>query len=220
MENYLMKRFEILRKETELNSIIVWPDVPYWLYLSDETIKIIQIISKHSSYSAMIEEIKLSFGTNADFSALNQLFDELCYAGVIVSPTEKENISQNYYVIRTVTINITDVCNLYCKHCYINSSSQRNQFMSLHQAKVVIDSIVPYMTPSCSVIVSGGEALLNPDCIEILNYISSTGKGKITLVTNGTTVTEALAEKLSKIQRLSVQVSLDGATPSVHEAIR
>lgn len=29
MENYLMKRFEILRKETELNSIIVWPDVPY-----------------------------------------------------------------------------------------------------------------------------------------------------------------------------------------------
>lgn len=220
MKNYLMKRFEILRKETELNSIIVWPDVPYWLYLSDETIKIIQIISKHSSYSAMIEEIKLSFGTNADFSALNQLFDELCYAGVIVSPTEKENISQNYYVIRTVTINITDVCNLYCKHCYINSSSQRNQFMSLHQAKVVIDSIVPYMTPSCSVIVSGGEALLNPDCIEILNYISSTGKGKITLVTNGTTVTEALAEKLSKIQRLSVQVSLDGATPSVHEAIR
>ena len=76
------------------------------------------------------------------------------------------------------------------------------------------------MNPSCSFIVSGGEALLNPDCIEILEYITSRGKGKINLVTNGTTITPELADKLSKIRGLSIQVSLDGATEKVHEAIR
>ena len=93
-------------------------------------------------------------------------------------------------------------CNLFCKHCYIGASSRKVQFMKLQDAKKVVDAIWPYMNPSCSFIVSGGEALLNPDCIEILEYITSRGKGKINLVTNGTTITPELADKLSKIKRV------------------
>ena len=92
--------------------------------------------------------------------------------------------------------------------------------MSFSQAKTAIDKIYPYMTQSCTFIVSGGEALLNPECIRILKYISFKGKGKISLVTNGTTITPEIADELSDIQRLSVQVSLDGATADVHEDIR
>ncbi len=220
MEKYFMHHFEILRKKEETNSIVIWPDVPYWLYLDEFTTKVIQVISQFSEYNELIKSLHTLFPNSIIDKQIKDLFDELHYARVITFPGETEVIEPTYYVIRTVTMNITDVCNLFCKHCYIDSSSHGTQFMSLDQAKLVVDTIYPYMTPSCSFIVSGGEALLNPACIDILKYISSRGKGKITLVTNGTTITSQIAKELGKINRLSVQVSLDGATADVHENIR
>ena len=175
--------FEILRKKEETNSIVIWPDVPYWLYLDEFTTKVIQVISQFSEYNELIKSLHTLFPNSIIDKQIKDLFDELHYARVITFPGETEVIEPTYYVIRTVTMNITDVCNLFCKHCYIDSSSHGTQFMSLDQAKLVVDTIYPYMTPSCSFIVSGGEALLNPACIDILKYISSRGKGKITLVT-------------------------------------
>lgn len=50
MDEYSMKRYQILEKENEENKIIIWPDVPYWLYVNNDTQKIIQIISEHSNF--------------------------------------------------------------------------------------------------------------------------------------------------------------------------
>lgn len=222
MDEYSMKRYQILEKENEENKIIIWPDVPYWLYVNNDTQKIIQIISEHSNFNEMAKAVKLYFSEKVYEDELQSIFEELCEAKVIEHGMEDEEIKDpnTHYIIRTVTLNITDKCNLFCKHCYIGASSRKVQFMKLQDAKKVVDAIWPYMNPSCSFIVSGGEALLNPDCIEILEYITSRGKGKINLVTNGTTITPELADKLSKIRGLSIQVSLDGATEKVHEAIR
>lgn len=215
-----MKQFQVLRKKEELNAIVIWPDVPYWLYLDGLTVKVVQVISQYSKYNELLEAIRNVLGDTFDEKELKDFFDELHYAGVIAFSGETETNGPTHYVIRNVTMNITDVCNLFCKHCYIDSSSRGTQFMSFEQAQKIVDTIYPYMTPSCSFIVSGGEALLNPACIYILKYISNRGKGKITLVTNGTTITAKIAEELAKIDRLSVQVSLDGATADVHEDIR
>nr|WP_296010077.1 radical SAM protein [uncultured Blautia sp.] len=222
MVNYSMKRYQILEKENEENKILIWPDVPYWLYVNNDTQKVIEVISKHSNFNEMVKAVNLLFPEKICGDELQSLFAELCEAKVIEDSMEVAEIkdSNTHYIIRTVTLNITDKCNLFCKHCYIGASSRKTQFMGLQDAKKVIDKIWPYMNPSCSFIVSGGEALLNPDCIDILKYITSKGKGKINLVTNGTTITPELADKLSKIKGLSVQVSLDGATKEVHEAIR
>ena len=226
IKKYLTKiKFtKIIKKleENEENKIIIWPDVPYWLYVNNDTQKIIQIISEHSNFNEMAKAVKLYFSEKVYEDELQSLFEELCEAKVIEHGMEDEEIKDpnTHYIIRTVTLNITDKCNLFCKHCYIGASSRKVQFMKLQDAKKVVDAIWPYMNPSCSFIVSGGEALLNPDCIEILEYITSRGKGKINLVTNGTTITPELADKLSKIRGLSIQVSLDGATEKVHEAIR
>ena len=37
MDEYSMKRYQILEKENEENKIIIWPDVPYWLYVNNDT---------------------------------------------------------------------------------------------------------------------------------------------------------------------------------------
>ena len=61
MDEYSMKRYQILEKENEENKIIIWPDVPYWLYVNNDTQKIIQIISEHSNFNEMAKAVKFIF---------------------------------------------------------------------------------------------------------------------------------------------------------------
>lgn len=83
-----------------------------------------------------------------------------------------------------------------------------------------MDKIKPLMIKSCNINISGGEALMNPECIDILSYLSEMGVGTLNIVSNGTLIDEGIAEKLSKIKNLTVQISLDGASRLVHEQIR
>jgi mycofactocin radical SAM maturase len=65
----------------------------------------------------------------------------------------------------------------------------------------------------------GGEPFLREDFVDILDYAHS--KGITTCVsTNGTVHDASLAERLSRMDLLRIQVSLDGATAVTNDAIR
>jgi len=68
-----------------------------------------------------------------------------------------------------------------------------------------------------SVTISGGEPLLHPDLRRILPKACDTLD--VQLLTNGTLIDEEWAAYLSDLP-LSIQVSLDGPTPEVHDAVR
>ena len=110
-------------------------------------------------------------------------------------------------------------CNLKCVHCRSSSEleAKGHPDFSFDEAKRVLDDIASYASPV--VVLSGGEPLLRPDIFDIAKY--GGGKGlRMCLATNGTLVTEAIADKIKEADIKMVSMSLDGSTAAVHDNFR
>ena len=118
--------------------------------------------------------------------------------------------------IKYLVLWLADSCNLNCKYCYARPKFN-NGYMSFETAKKVIDLCE---NKDFTLILAGGEPLLNFQVIEkIYSYLEENGYNcKIGLQSNGTLITEEIAEKLSKM-RINIGISFDG-TIKINEELR
>jgi len=117
-----------------------------------------------------------------------------------------------------VTWEITAKCNLSCHHC-LSADIEENSEQELDhtQCRAFIDELDRMEVFQINF--GGGEPFLREDFVDILNYAHS--KGITTCVsTNGTVHDESLAKKLSGMDLLRIQVSLDGAIAKTNDEIR
>lgn len=117
----------------------------------------------------------------------------------------------------SMTIYITEECNLRCKHCAIVEGKMPPTTLTSDEIRRLIDEhTTNYDNPTISFL--GGEPLLRDDCLDLLDY-AATKTTKTTISTNGHLVSVEIAERLAT-SGAQVQVSLDGADPEVHDFIR
>ena len=117
-----------------------------------------------------------------------------------------------------VTWEITDRCNLRCRHC-LSADLRRGGGGELDRrsCEALIDELAAIQVFQINF--GGGEPFLRDDFMDILRYAQS--KGIVTCVsTNGTRLTEDLVDELVDMELLFLQVSLDGAHPETNDAIR
>jgi len=116
-----------------------------------------------------------------------------------------------------VVWNITRKCNLKCKHCYISADESRaRDELSTEEAKKVIDSLLKVNTGV--LLFSGGEPLLRPDIWELAEYAREKGL-RCGLSTNGTVISEDVAEKIKSCGLIYAGISIDG-NRQVHDGFR
>jgi len=117
-----------------------------------------------------------------------------------------------------VVWNLTRTCNLKCVHCYTESEAcQYPGELTTAQAKAVLGDLAEFSVPA--VLFSGGEPMLRRDVLELAAYARSLGL-HVVLSTNGTLIDPATAQKLKDLKFAYVGISLDSATPSVHDEFR
>ena len=116
-----------------------------------------------------------------------------------------------------VDIDFTQKCNLRCKHCYAEAGPEAPDELTTAELKDLVDQLAAMKTLSVTV-GSGGEGMLRPDLLEVLAYVRARGMLAF-LVTNGLLLTPEVAQRLKDL-RVVVSVSLDGATPESHNALR
>lgn len=115
-------------------------------------------------------------------------------------------------------------CNLRCKHCYQSAytHSQLSDEQLIEIAKK-LDIAAARFGVKARVSLTGGEPLLAPITLfKLLDFFESSDNfAHIGILTNGTLITDELADKLSCYNKLKeVQVSLDGATSVTHDLTR
>ncbi|MBN2038991.1 MAG: mycofactocin radical SAM maturase [Spirochaetes bacterium] len=117
-----------------------------------------------------------------------------------------------------LTWEITKKCNLHCSHCLSAETIKHcDDELSFEQCCSFIDEL--YRMSVFQINFGGGEPFLREDFIDILNYTHK--KGITTCVsTNGTTLNDSLAKKLTAMDLLYIQVSLDGAAAETNDRIR
>ena len=116
----------------------------------------------------------------------------------------------------TVHLEVTDRCQLDCAHCFAEREGQ-GDLLSLEELERLFAEMASM--GSFRLGLTGGEPLLRPDLLQIIDAALARGLVPC-LTTNGLDLTEELARALGRRRLGWLNVSLDGATPETHEALR
>ncbi|HLH46348.1 MAG TPA: mycofactocin radical SAM maturase [Acidimicrobiales bacterium] len=116
-----------------------------------------------------------------------------------------------------LTWELTYACNLACVHCLSSSGTRDPRELTAGEARSVVDDLAAMGV--FYVNVGGGEPLLRPDFFDLVGYAVERGVG-VKFSTNGSRLTAARAARLTAMDYVDVQVSLDGATAEVNDRVR
>ncbi|KJE76133.1 antilisterial bacteriocin subtilosin biosynthesis protein AlbA [Ferrimicrobium acidiphilum DSM 19497] len=116
-----------------------------------------------------------------------------------------------------LTWELTWACNLSCRHCLSASGVSDPRELDFAACQKLLDDLhdmqVFYLN------IGGGEPMMHPQFFDIIEYADSLGIG-VKFSTNGTRLTRSAAQRIAALTYCNVQVSLDGATAEVNDAIR
>jgi mycofactocin radical SAM maturase len=116
-----------------------------------------------------------------------------------------------------LTWELTYACNLSCRHCLSSSGRRDPRELSTAQCKEVIDTLERMQV--FYVNIGGGEPTVRPDFWELVDYATEHRVG-VKFSTNGIKIDAAVAQRLAASDYVDVQISLDGATAEVNDAVR
>jgi AdoMet-dependent heme synthase len=112
---------------------------------------------------------------------------------------------------------VTAACNLSCGYCRASASILPDpQELSTEEAFSFLDSIAALQP---MLILSGGEPLLRPDIFLLARHAAALGM-RVSLASNGTTITPQAADEIAACGISRVSISLDAATQEKHDQIR
>ncbi|TAK36237.1 MAG: radical SAM protein [Chloroflexota bacterium] len=109
-------------------------------------------------------------------------------------------------------------CNFRCQQCDIWRSDERPSELTTAQWKKVLLDLRQWLG-AYRVAISGGEPLLRPDIVELLEFCRD-NRIYASIVTNGWLVNHERAAKLIAARPLNINLSLDGGTPETHDTLR
>ena len=200
--------------------LLVWGDIPYWTVIDKEFESLLQALDGKRSLQEIID-------TQPDWQAQQQQIREhvrlLRDAGVFAPSPSPPKAQPPFYgtKIESVAINITRRCNLRCRFCYnlpYLTSSNANE-LQIAEIVAFLQQLRPFLSKHPILTLLGGEPLLDTE--KLLEVAEHALRQSFTVLvsTNGMRVTDDFAQRAAKLG-MQVQVSLDGHTAALHDAVR
>ncbi len=122
----------------------------------------------------------------------------------------------------TIQLDITNACNLNCKHCY-HSHHKNDGAISLEDWAQILKQykkLINRLNLLPDFVLCGGEPFISPNFIPILDLINKMfNRPRILVLTNGTILKDNLINKFQKYD-IAFQISLDGFDSITNDKIR
>ena len=126
-------------------------------------------------------------------------------------------VDDDYTEKSAIDIQITNRCNLKCRHCCVDASGcSGNEVLSTNEWKEIFDKI--NKNPS-AITISGGEPMVRKDFLELSEHLRSVTEASLLLSTNGTLITSENVKKICDLYD-DFSISLDGVDEESVSAIR
>jgi mycofactocin biosynthetic radical S-adenosylmethionine protein MftC len=116
-----------------------------------------------------------------------------------------------------LTWELTYACNLACVHCLSSSGRPDPRELTTAECRDVIDTLQRMQV--FYVNIGGGEPTVRPDFWELVDYATAHQVG-VKFSTNGIKIGPGEARRLAASDYVDVQISVDGATAAVNDAVR
>lgn len=118
------------------------------------------------------------------------------------------------------SIEVTDRCNLNCKHCYINLPANdrvaRSTELSSDELFRILDALAD---AGCMwLLLTGGDPFLRPDFLDIYTHAKKKGL-LLTVFTNGTMITPKIADHFVEWPPYGIEITLYGMSEDTYEAV-
>jgi len=127
-----------------------------------------------------------------------------------------ETLTTRAFGLRVVEISLTDRCQCRCAHCFAATKAPEDE-LTAAEVEILLKDLARLRV--MEVCFSGGEPLLHPN---ILPLVASAAEKNfvVRLISNGILLDENLVVELKRAGLDWCSVSLDGPTPTIHDAFR
>jgi radical SAM protein with 4Fe4S-binding SPASM domain len=141
------------------------------------------------------------------------------YKTAVEKPAEEGMWSKRVYFDAPLFIQFdcTNRCNLRCKHCVTKSGEPLGEELSTAEALNLIRNLAEKGVFQIGF--SGGEPLTRPDIFTLMEETKNKGM-KVQITTNATLVNDEIADRLSKLDPITVGVSVEGGSKESYEYFR
>jgi len=130
-------------------------------------------------------------------------------------------VPNNSIIPASVDVSITGKCNLQCKYCFYADEMAALSDLSAEDWKIIIGKLGKAKV--MRVTLTGGEVFARPDIFELIDSVIE-NRMRYSILTNGTLINEAVIEAFGTGKRRlrldSIQVSIDGSCPEIHNLSR
>jgi radical SAM protein with 4Fe4S-binding SPASM domain len=194
---------------------VLGPSVPSWGIVNGDGIELLQLCDGKRTSAEIAEYISRQTGIEySDALASVTAFLQQMEKQLILNGDCGREVRKNSF--HGVALEITKQCNLRCIHCYLAAGKASKDELTGSEIRELITAVKE--EGGVSVAIGGGEPLLRDDCLEIIEHALSCGL-LVSLGTNATLIDRDRAAILAELP-IKIQISLDGASESVHDSIR
>ncbi|MFH1723078.1 MAG: methyltransferase domain-containing protein [Elusimicrobiota bacterium] len=204
------------------------PDRPHWAATDERGAWILGRADGRTPFGRLADEYRTRYGlapAKAWLELHEFLRDALRHDLLRASPFPKQTYpGRDRYLtpesLRELWLHLLQTCNLSCRHCLVSSGPKGAKGADTGFYRDVMGQAVELGTHRFYF--TGGEPLIRPDFPELAKSATGAKDAELIVLTNATLLTGERLAALDSLDRGKVrfQVSLDGATPEVNDAIR
>lgn len=195
--------------------IFINPNIPRWIVTDELGKLILSLFNGENSYDEIISTAIEGLGANKREKILS-FCSSVLSSGLLndVGPRPRTH----RMMLTSVHLSLSDHCNLNCSYCYARERVERKHpILTYEEYKAIINDILE-INPGVTFTLTGGEPLLNKDCLAIAEYIKQR-KGRVFLLSNGLLINKDNIQRISELFDL-VTLSIDGPNDEIHSLTR
>lgn len=195
--------------------IFINPNIPRWIVTDELGKLILSLFNGENSYDEIISTAIEGLGDNKREKILS-FCSSILSSGLLndVGPRPRTH----RMMLTSVHLSLSDHCNLNCSYCYARERVERKHpILTYEEYKAIINDILE-INPGVTFTLTGGEPLLNKDCLAIAEYIKQR-KGRVFLLSNGLLINKDNIQRISELFDL-VTLSIDGPNDEIHSLTR
>lgn len=203
--------------ERDSKYIYINPNIPRWVVTDAFGSLILSLFNGQNTLDD-IEEIAVCGLGESNRSKVKEFCLLVIESGLLAHIPPRSQQDKRRQILSSVHLSLSDHCNLDCTYCYARERIEKKQSpLTFEQYIKIIDEIIE-INPNVTFTLTGGEPLLNKNCIRIAEYIKLKGSFCY-LLSNGTLITEKNIDGIARYFDL-VTLSIDGPNRDIHAKTR
>ncbi len=185
------------RLEWRENIIYIQPDIPDWIVVSKEADQLLKSEKNETFYSRNLLESAFAMEPMRPYPGREQAL--------------------SLHQLKECWFHVTDACNLSCRHCLFSASPAKTRRLA---SELLIKTVQEALGLGCRLFsFTGGEPFLYPAFMPFLQTLLAENKDVHAAVLTNGMLLHGFMDELAGLDRLHLQVSLDGLEKS-HDRLR